>query len=181
MACNLTNGRTIPCSEQVGGIQAAYFINFNTASFNLDTDGMEIKSWPSGTIAYKFELKAANNSYTETVQKSADNGTLFFEQALTINLKKIDAQMTKNLKLLAAGRPKVLIHSRNGEAFLIGAKEGAELTAGSIQTGAAFGDAYGYSGLVFTGMEASPAFMVSGSTADSVFGDTTNRPTVIYS
>ena len=30
MACNLTTGRSVPCKDSVGGIQAVYFADFGT-------------------------------------------------------------------------------------------------------------------------------------------------------
>jgi hypothetical protein len=57
--------------------------------------------------------------------------------------------MTTQLKLLAYGRPQVVVWTMNGDALLVGEKEGADMTAGTIQTGGAMGDLYGYS--TFTG------------------------------
>ena len=46
------------------------------------------------TNIYKFELKGAN-SFEQTIQSSRDNGTTFFEQVLTVQLKKQDVQNHK--------------------------------------------------------------------------------------
>jgi len=61
---------------------------------------------------------------------------------------------------------------------LIGQQEGADLTAGTLQTGAALGDLYGYS-ITFTGMEQFPASFISGSTFANPFAGVTNAPTVV--
>jgi hypothetical protein len=88
--------------------------------------------------------------------------------------------MTTQLKLMAYGRPQIVVHTMNGDALLVGEIEGADLTAGTIQTGAAMGDLYGYS-VTMTGMEQLPAAFISGSTIQNPFaGLAANNPTVVY-
>ena len=86
--------------------------------------------------------------------------------------------MTTQLKLAAYGRPQIFVATMNGDCLLIGQQEGADLTAGTLQTGAAMGDLYGYS-LTFTGMEKFPASFISGSTFANPFAGVTNAPTVV--
>ena len=177
MACDLTNGRAEVCKESVGGIQGVYFINFTTGSFTKSADG-EVTALPSGSTAYYYELKGTS-AYTETVNTSRENGTTFFSQELTLNLKKLTNTMTTQLKLLAYGRPQILVHTKNGETLLVGEENGADLTAGTIQTGAALGDLYGYSATM-TGEEKLPAAFISGSTNTDPFAAIT-APTIVYS
>jgi len=177
MACLLTQGRQEVCKESVGGLQGAYFINFTTGSFTKNGSG-EITALPSGSTVYYYELKG-NSSYTETVNTSRDNGTTFFNQELLLNLKKLTNEMTTQLKLMAYGRPQIVVWTNNGDALLVGEKEGADVTAGTIQTGAAMGDLYGYS-VTFTGMERLPAAFLSGSTTTSPFAGLSTQPTIVY-
>ena len=176
MACDISTGRIEQCKDSIAGIQAVYFINYNTGSFSTNADDV-ITAFPSGSVAYKYELKGANN-YVETVNSSRDNGTTFFSQALSIQLKKLDSTMTKEFKLLAYGRPKIVIHTRNGEAFLAGLLEGCDMTAGTIASGQAYGDLVGYTA-TFTGNEKLPANFVSGSSATNPFAKVGNAPTVV--
>ena len=175
--CNISLGRNEVCKESVGGLQGVYFINFTTGSATKNVSG-EVTALPSGSTVYYYELKG-NSSYTETVNTSRDNGTTFFSQELTLNLKKLTNEMTTQLKVLAYGRPQIVVWTMNGEALLVGEKEGADMTAGTIQTGGALGDLYGYS-VTFTGMEKLPAAFLSGSTTDSPFGKLTAQPTIVY-
>jgi len=176
MACDISTGRIEQCKDSIAGIQAVYFINYNTGSFTTNADDV-ITAFPSGSVAYKYELKGANN-YVETVNSSRDNGTTFFSQALSIQLKKLDSTMTKEFKLLAYGRPKIVVHTRNGEAFLAGLLEGCDMTAGTIASGQAYGDLVGYTA-TFTGNEKLPANFVSGSSATNPFAKVGNAPTVV--
>ena len=179
MPCNLAAGRNEVCKESVGGIQGVYFVNYTSSLANI-TDGESddlISTLPAGLTAYYYELKGTS-AYTETVNSSRENGTTFFNQELTLNLKKLTAEMTTQLKLMAYGRPQIFIHTMNGDTLLVGQREGADLTGGTIQTGGALGDLYGYS-ITFTGMEQYPASFVSGSTYASPFGSVTNPPTIV--
>ena len=177
MACNINLGRNEVCKDSVGGLQGVYFLNFTTGSFTKNGDG-EVTALPSGSTVYYYELKG-NSSYTETVNTSRDNGTTFFSQELTLNLKKLTNEMTTQLKLLAYGRPQIVVWTMNGDALLVGEKEGADMTAGTISTGGAMGDLYGYSA-VFTGQEKLPAAFLSGSTTSDAFAGLTAQPTIVY-
>ncbi len=177
MACLLTQGRQEVCKESVGGLQGVYFINYTTGSFTKNGSG-QVTALPSGSTVYYYELKG-NSAYTETVNTSRDNGTTFFSQELTLNLKKLTNEMTTQLKLMAYGRPQIIVWTNNGDAFLVGKKEGADMTAGTISTGGALGDLYGYS-LTFTGQEQFPAQFLSGSTTSNALGGLTANYTVVY-
>lgn len=176
MACDISHGRTEQCKDSIAGIQAVYFMNYNTASFTTDADDV-ITAFPSGSTLYKYELKGAN-SYTETVNSSRDNGTTFFTQNLNMQIKRLDATETKEFKLLAYGRPKIVVHTRNGEAFLMGYLEGADMTAGTISSGQNYGDLVGYTA-TFTGNEKLPANFISGSTASNPFAEVSANITVV--
>jgi hypothetical protein len=80
---------------------------------------------------------------------------------------------------MAYGRPQIIVWTQNGDALLVGEREGADVTAGTIQTGAAMGDLYGYS-VTFTGMEQLPAVFLSGSTTTNALGGLTQNFTVVY-
>lgn len=177
MSCLITAGRNEVCKDSVGGLQGVYFMNFTTGSATKDGNG-EVTALPSGSTVYYYELKG-NSSYTETVNTSRDNGTTFFSQELLLNLKKLTNEMTTQMKLLAYGRPQIVVWTMNGDALLVGEKEGADMTAGTLQTGAAMGDLYGYS-LTFTGMEKLPAAFLSGSTTTNAFAGLSAQPTIVY-
>ena len=182
MPCSLTLGRNEVCKESIGGLQGVYFINFTTGSFaesaaQTATPSGLLTGVPSGSILYYYELKGTS-AYTETVNTSRENGTTFFSQELTLNLKKLTNEMTTQLKLMAYGRPQIIVWTNNGDAFLVGKKEGADMTGGTIQTGGALGDLYGYS-LTFTGMEQLPAAFLSGSSTSNALGGLTANYTVV--
>lgn len=183
MPCSLTLGRNEVCKESIGGLAGVYFINYTTGSFTKTaaasaTPAGLVTAVPSGSILYYYELKGTS-AYTETVNTSRENGTTFFSQELTLNLKKLTNEMTTQLKLMAYGRPQIIVWTMNGDALLVGEREGADLTAGTLQTGGAMGDLYGYS-LTFTGQEQYPAAFLSGSNTTSALGGLSANYTVVY-
>ena len=157
MACDITLGRTEPCKDSVGGINAVYFVNFGditSVTYNItDTDVIEgVGASPS---AYKYEVRG-NSTYTENIQSSRENGTTAFEQVLELTLKKLTKEDHNTIKLLSFGRPNILIEDNNGNVFLAGLEYGMDVTGGTVVTGGAMADMSGYT-LTFTGMEKAPA------------------------
>jgi hypothetical protein len=181
--CNVTAGRQEVCKESIGGLQGVYFLPYTTASFTqtagTSTADPLLTAVPSGSTLYYYQLKGTS-AYTETVNTSRENGTTFFSQELTLNLKKLTNEMSTQLKLLAYGRNQVIVWTNNGDAFLAGLQLGMDVTAGTIQTGAALGDLYGYS-VTLTGMEKLPATWLSGSTSTNALAGLTQNFTVVYS
>ena len=134
MSCLITNGRQEECKESVGGLQGVYFLNYTTGSFTKNA-GEEITGGFTGQTVYYFELKGTS-AYNETVNTSRENGTTFFSQELVLNLKKLTNEMTTQLKLMSYARPQIVVHTNAGDALLVGELRGADVTAGSISTGA---------------------------------------------
>lgn len=174
--CNLSAGRNEVCKDSIGGIQAVYFMNWDSGSFSEDASDL-ITAFPADSTVYKYELKGTS-AYTETVNSSRENGTTFFSQEVALNLKRLTNEMTTQLKLMAYGRPKIVVHTKNGEALLVGKVNGADVTAGTIQTGAGLGDLFGYN-VTLTAEEKLPAQFLSGSTESDPFGALSTAPTVV--
>jgi hypothetical protein len=62
---------------------------------------------------------------------------------------------------MAYGRPHVAVEDYNGNFMMVGLEHGADVSGGTVVTGAAMGDLSGYT-LTLTGMETKPAvFMAS--------------------
>ena len=169
MACDITLGRLEPCKDAVGGLTAAYFINFGDATgFTYDATNTDAIVTVTGSPnAYKYELRGTN-SFDQTITSSRENGTTFFDQSLKLQLKNLTPAMHKQVKLLAYGRPQVIVEDNNGNLFLCGLQHGMEVTGGTIVTGAAMGDLSGYT-LELKGMEKLPANFILDTLADAGF------------
>jgi len=158
MSCDITNGRLEACKDSISGLNAIYFINYGIAPVDVTYDTPanpdQIVAIANVTDIYKYELKG-NNSLETTIVSSRENGTTYFDQTLTIQLKRQDPATHKNIKMLAYGRPHIIVHTRSNQWFMVGLLQGADVNAGTVSSGSALGDFNGYS-LTFLGQEMSP-------------------------
>jgi hypothetical protein len=164
MSCLVLNGRNESCYDSVGGIDAIYFVNRGTYVYPTDvtlTDDV-ITAITGIAEIFKYELRGVN-SFDQTQTPSSDNGTNFVAQALTVQLKQLTPAMHKNFKLIAYGRPSVIVKNRMDQFFFMGIEYGASMTAGSIVTGAQMGDMSGYN-ITLTANERIPANFLNCST-----------------
>ena len=157
MACVLTTGRKVPCKSAVGGIKSVYFADFGTLGAATISSG-EITAFAGTPTWFEFDVKG-NSSLETTVNSSRENGTTFYTQTLNLTLTFLDKATQEELKLLAHNRPHVAVEDYNGNFFLVGLEHGAEVTGGTIVTGAAMGDLSGMT-LTFEGQETAPAYFV---------------------
>jgi hypothetical protein len=157
MACDLTAGRKEPCKDSIGGLKAVYFVDFGDLGTVTKTD--EITNLSGTFNAYKYELKG-NSSFEQAITSSRENGTTFFDQTLSLTLKKLSKEDNKELKLLAYGRPHVAVEDYNGNVFMMGLSHGADLNGGTVVTGAAMADLSGYT-LTLNAQEVEPANFIN--------------------
>jgi len=163
MACLLTTGRGLPCKSGVGGLKAIYFIDFGGVGTATDDSSKEpaddgfdgvINNITGTPTAYKFDIKG-NSSLETAVNSSRENGTTFYESTLNLTLPYLDAVTNQELKLLAFSRPQVIVEDYNGNKFVVGLDNGADVNGGTIVSGAAMGDLSGFT-LTFVAQEKFP-------------------------
>ena len=176
MSCSLTKGRKEPCKDVVGGLKAVYFTDFGDYGTVTETDD-EITDMTGTFVAFKYELKG-NSSFEQTITSSRENGTTFFEQTLNLTLKKLSKEDNKELKLLAYGRPHVAVEDYNGNVFVMGLQHGADVTGGTVSTGAAMADLSGYT-LTLSAQELKPANFVASPTAADPFAGMTSATVTV--
>ena len=127
MSCDITNGRVEQCKDSVSGLKAIYFANFD----DLDSDNVVydatntdvIDTWqPAAPLSlYKYELKSTTNSfhngYRIQVEITEQHSST---QTLVAALKRQDFATHKNVKLLAYGRPRIIVTFNDRPIFLNG-------------------------------------------------------------
>lgn len=157
MACDISLGRTEKCKDSIGGLKAVYFVNWGDATtITYDVTNTDAITAVAGTpVAFKYELKGTS-SFEQTITSSRENGTTFFDQKISLTLKKLSVVDHKQIKLLSYGRPQVIVEDNNGNLFYAGLTKGMEVSGGTIVTGAAMGDMSGYT-LELSGTEPVPA------------------------
>jgi hypothetical protein len=170
MPCDISLGRAEQCKNSIGGLRAAYFINWGdatTVTYSA-TAGQEdvITALGGDATGYKYELKGTS-TFEQTVTSSRENGTTFVDQKLSLSFNKLTIADHKQLKLLAYGRPQVIVEDNNGNFFMAGLTKGMDLVTATISSGAAMADKSGYS-MEFQGMEPVPANFVTGPLISSI-------------
>jgi hypothetical protein len=164
MSCNLTLGRLEPCKDKVGGLRAVYFINYSPLAVTRANSGEDtitdftLADGSTDAVALKYDLRGTS-SFEQSVTASRENGTAFFEQTLNLTLKGLTTQTHKEFKLMAYGRPHIVVEDNNGAFWMMGEEYGCEVTGGTIVTGAAMGDLYGYT-ITLMASEKLPASLI---------------------
>jgi hypothetical protein len=163
MPCALTQGYVLDCKDSLGGITEVYFIASNDISAITEASGVVTAiTKKAGKRFYKYELVKETSSFVENVNASVENGSIFYQQELTIILNKLQANTRNELLLLSQNLLEAVVGDNNGKYWLLGKTRGLDVTGGSSQSGTAMGDRSGYT-LTFTGKEAALAPEVSSS------------------
>ena len=161
MACTLTTGRSLPCKTGFGGVKKVYFADYGTlGDVTVNADGT-IDAIGGSPVWFEYDVKG-NSSLESSINSSRENGTTFYAQTLNLTLPYLDAATQQEIQLLAVSRPHLVVEDYLGNQFLCGLENGVECTGGSVVTGAAAGDLYGFT-LTFEGQEEkAPAFVDAG-------------------
>ena len=161
MACALTQGYSLGCRDGVGGIKSVYFIEFDNVSGITESSGNATAiAKANGGRFYKYNLQRATGSWEESYNDSAENGTSFHTQTLTIILNKMTASVSQEIKLLAQNRLIAVVENKDGTFWLLGDESGLQRSGGRAGSGTAPGDRNGYE-LTFTADNVDPAVTVS--------------------
>lgn len=162
MACNLTTGRTEPCKDSAGGIKKGIFIDFVENAFTLSA-GQATGINVAVTEVFEYGLRSDNNTFTESIVSDKNTGTSINTQTAEMRLIKQDYETSRELKLMASGRPIIVLVGYDGSYKVMGATEGCDLTGSNIQSGGAKADFNGYD-LTFTATELELAPYLDAST-----------------
>lgn len=170
MACStLSKGRKLPCKGGNGGFKAVGFAVWEEGLIS-GTNG-EVATLPVGlTEVFRYQLKNTGNTYNEEIAADAESRTVVYNGTLSLVLHKLDLDTRNEIKMLAMGEVVPFIETYNGDIFVIGAENGAELTGGAIaETGGAKTDFQG-SRLTFTTSESEPYLRLSSSAKTAYAG-----------
>ena len=173
MACTaLTKGRGLDCNRISGGIKFVYFGVYDQFTAPIETTGIveaagEITDIEmASNVLYRYTTPLGVASISESITGSRDNGTIFMTPTVNLILNRLTKADQNQVKLLS--QTKVVIFAElnatlaNGHNVIVGLgiTNGMELNAGTMDSGAAFGDRNGYT-LTFDGLEPKPFSMVA--------------------
>ena len=175
MSCFISSGEVLGCSDSIGGIKKVYIVGGGgqVTGYTYDADGaITGATSTSGTTLYGFELKRGVSSLTQTLNKSYENGTVFFQQDLVISLYKYDTEKRNKLKVLSQNDTlQIVAIDQNDVQYLLGQVNYSYLSAGDAVSGLALGDKNGFN-LTFSAQEFEPARVIDGALATVFAGAT---------
>ena len=163
MPCALTQGYVLDCKDSLGGMTEVLFIAKADVTATTEASGVITAiTKAAGKRFYKYELVKETANFVENINASVENGTVFYQQELTIVLNKLQANTRNEILLLAQSLLVAIAKDNNGKYWYLGKNNGLDITAGNSGTGTAIGDRSGYT-LTFTGKEAALSPEVSSS------------------
>lgn len=166
MACALTQGYSLlGCKDGIGGISEVYFIEKGNVSSYVKVSGQVTAiTKATGKQFYKYELQRNTSTYVENIESNPDNGTVAYNQELTIILNRLQVSVRNEILLLAKNQLIAVVKDRNSNYWMLGETGGLDLTSGTAGPGTAATDRSGYS-LTFTAQEPELAAGVSSAVA----------------
>ena len=167
MACSLTlAGRGVGCKDALGGIKRIYVSPWVADEWSWAAiagtsagivDGITLASGVTGPVEfYTYDMTRASGSLNQTITSDLTAGTVFFDQVCSVTFNKQAPADVAEIANLVKGRVAVIVQDNNDNWFIMGLKNGVEVTGGTAQTGTAAGDQNGFT-IEFSAQEVSPA------------------------
>jgi len=153
MACVLTSSRTLACRDAVGGIKKIYITELaNKSAITASAGAISAFTLSTGKQFWTYDLVKETAEYEQKINTSVEAGTVFYETELKVMLHKTSVATRNELKLIAQNQLMIIILDRNGDYWLMGESNGADLVPSTSKSGKAMGDFNGYE-LVFNAKE----------------------------
>lgn len=168
MSCFISTGLTFECSDGLGGIKKIYVVGGSATAevtgFTYDADGaITGATSTSGTQLLGFDVKRNTSSLVQTVTKSFENSSVFFEQVLTVVFFKYDQDKRNILQALSQNdQLQIIAIDQNDVQYMVGQVNGMYLSGGDANSGTALGDGNKLT-FIFSGQEPTPARVISGA------------------
>ena len=134
MPCLMTSGyndRT--CTNGKGGIRSVLLFpvaNYSGAVLTAN----EITAITVTGETFHYKLKSNLSSYTAPIQRSEENGTLWYEQALSMVLNSDTKELRSAIHLLAQNELACMVEKANGTYVMLGYEEGMKVSDGNEYT-----------------------------------------------
>jgi len=172
MSCNLTSGISKGCRDNAGGIVEVYIGNYPSGytaqEWYTETEGNV--SSITGLTVFTFVPNKNSSNWVENIQSSVENGTIGYEQVLTLVFSKNEATKRNQIKLLGQANLSVIIRDRNSKYWLLGAQEGMELNGGTSSSGTVLNDLNGWS-ITLQAKEPYPAYEITAAVVSGLITD----------
>tara|TARA_R110000823_G_scaffold198741_2_gene329924 strand:+ start:246 stop:755 length:510 start_codon:yes stop_codon:yes gene_type:complete len=144
MACSITlNGYELSCKDNVGGLETVYIFPFSSSTtYTKIVDG-SITGITGGPSGKEYEQRPETANFAEAITANIQNGTVVYENTLTLSFTKLDQALRNEVKEITKGRVTVITKDANGKFWLHGEGRGGDVNGGSLLSGTAFADKNG--------------------------------------
>lgn len=172
MACLINDIIALDCINGLGGVKEMYVYagDWDADVTVTESSGSVTAITGTGTF-YQFYLPKDTASFTESINVSNVNGTVFYQPELSAVFQKMDAAKRNQILLLAQNRAlRVVYVDNNDVSWVMGNKRGCVMSAGTSATGTAVGDLNAYS-ITLQGQEPESVIpILAGDTLADVIG-----------
>lgn len=144
------NDRT--CTNGKGGIKSVLLFPFDNIA-NSAVVGNEVTTLTVNGEVFNYKLKSNLSSYTAPIKVNKDNGTLFYEQSLSMIIASDSKELRSEIHLLAQNLVVCLVENADGTIVALGFGEGLQVAdANEYTSGVLKSDRKGHV-IVLNGME----------------------------
>lgn len=166
LPCILTSGISRGCKDNSGGIKRVFLVNKSLVSTVTEgaTPGLietitMVSASPENKF-FEFNPNKMSSNWVENIQSNLQNGTIGYEQVLTLMFAKNEAAKRNQIKLMGQAELVAIVEDYNTKYWYLGEQNGLELSGGSSNSGTALSDMNGWN-ITLTGNEHEPAKEVS--------------------
>ncbi len=131
MPCLMTTGYNDRlCTNGKGGIKSVILFPLdNVTASNITAN--EVDSLTVSGEVFQYKLKSNLSSYEAPIRVNKDNGTLWYEQTLTMILASDTKELRAEIHLLAQNEVVCLVEKASGEYVALGFGEGLQIADGN--------------------------------------------------
>jgi len=172
MACsNITAGLALDCNSSQGGVDKIFIANGPVESI-VETAGVISDIIVGGSSLapsdfFTFETPRQTSSLNSDVAVDQANGTVVYNQNVTLVLNKLSATKRNQILLMAEATSMVVVVKTNsGKYFTIGIERGAFLGSATATSGTSYSDREGYE-LTISGIEEAPMYEVDSAIVEA--------------
>lgn len=163
MSCPINLSMPLDCKDSVGGVKMLYLTAFpsNGLSYSPTIASGVITAWASASSKFfTYEVRQGVATGGSKAAVSATTGSKVYTPTFTTQLEKITAAKNVELDNVIANRLLVMVRLQDDTYWLMGYKNGMDITEMDTNPGTAMNDLNGYK-LTGTGMEPYNWYQVS--------------------
>ena len=172
MACsNITAGIALDCNSGLSGVDKIFIANGPVESITATAGVISAITVGGSALApsdfFTFETPRQTSSINSDVAVDQANGTVVYNQNVTLVMNKLEAEKRNQILLMAQATSMVVVVKTNsGKYFSIGIERGAFLGSATATSGVSYSDREGYE-LTISGIEEAPMYEVDGSIVEA--------------